>query len=240
MAGGTAALLVARLRFLRAFGPALAITVLVTLMVAVTFVPAALAMFGKLVYWPTRPSLPPAEIEIEQGRGWRGWLARLTTSKPVAAAIAAGAVALLLAAALGLSHIRLGFSLTGGLPNDDPVKRATEAAAQGFAPGIVSPTMILLEGHGLAGREVQLSRLNRHPPGEHDLCCRMEAHTGGKPIAVSHEAMTLTEAIHAASAKLGRAVHMAFSRQKSKDAEAAAAKDDGGPAPEGLGHLGSS
>jgi hypothetical protein len=63
----------------------------------------------------------------------------------------------------------------------------------------------------------------------------MEAHAGSKPIAVSHEAMTLTEAIHAASAKLGRAVHTALSRLKSQDAEAAAAKDDKGPAPEGLG-----
>jgi ribosome-associated translation inhibitor RaiA len=88
--------------------------------------------------------------------------------------------------------------------------------------------------------EVQLSRLNRHPPGGHDLCCHMEAHAGGKPIAVSHEAMTLTEAIHAASAKLGRAIHTAFSQLKSKDAEAAAAKDDEGPTPEGLGHFGSS
>ena len=88
--------------------------------------------------------------------------------------------------------------------------------------------------------EVQLSRLNRHQPGEHDVCCRMEAHTGGKSIAVSHEAVTLTEAIHAASAKLGRAVHAAFSRLKSKDAEAAAAEDDESPAPEGFGRLGSS
>jgi RND superfamily putative drug exporter len=166
VAGGTAALLVARLRFLRAFGPALALTVLVTLLVAVTFVPAALAMFGRLVFWPTRSSLPPTEIEIEQGRGWRAWLARLTTSKPVAAAIAAGAVALLVAAALGLAPLRLGFSLTGGLPNDDPVKRATEAAAQGFAPGIVSPTMILLEGRGLAGREPQLGRLQQLIDGQ--------------------------------------------------------------------------
>ena len=37
----------------------------------------------------------------------------------------------------------------GGLPDDDPVKRATDAAAQGFAPGIVSPTMILLDRHNL-------------------------------------------------------------------------------------------
>jgi ribosome-associated translation inhibitor RaiA len=59
--------------------------------------------------------------------------------------------------------------------------------------------------------EVHLSRNARHSMGGRDICCRMEAHLGGlKPIAVSHDAFTLTEAIHAASAKLERAIHDEF------------------------------
>ena len=65
--------------------------------------------------------------------------------------------------------------------------------------------------------EVHLSDLKSHRPGERDMCCHMEAHAVGlKPIAVSHEAVTLTEAIHAASSKLERALDQALGRAKSK------------------------
>jgi hypothetical protein len=81
---------------------------------------------------------------------------------------------------------------------------------------------------------VHLSRLAHHLPGERDMCCRMEAQAGSlNPIVVIHEAMTLTEAIHAAAAKLERAVHDALRRDKSQEAQ------DAGQT-EGLGHVGSS
>ena len=79
---------------------------------------------------------------------------------------------------------------------------------------------------------VHLSRLAHHLPGERDMCCRMEAQAGSlKAIVVTHEAMTLTEAIHAASAKLERAVHDALRGP-------GAAQDAGST--ESLGHVGSS
>jgi hypothetical protein len=74
--------------------------------------------------------------------------------------------------------------------------------------------------------EVHLGRLSPHAPGERDMCCRMEAHAGAlKPIEVSHEALTLTEAIHAAAAKLERAIHAAVGRRKSKEVDAPAADE---------------
>jgi ribosome-associated translation inhibitor RaiA len=55
--------------------------------------------------------------------------------------------------------------------------------------------------------EVHLNDLNGSKLGERDKRCMMEARVGGlKPIAVSHEAPTLTEAIHAAADKLERAI----------------------------------
>ena len=55
--------------------------------------------------------------------------------------------------------------------------------------------------------EVHLNDLNSLKLGERDKRCMMEARLGGlKPIAVSHEAPTLTEAIHMAADKLERAV----------------------------------
>jgi hypothetical protein len=75
-----------------------------------------------------------------------------------------------------------------------------------------------------------------HGAGERDMCCRMEAQAVGslKPIVVTHEALTLTEAIHAASAKLERAVHDAL-----KSLKASVAAQNVGPTA-GLGHVGSS
>ncbi len=61
--------------------------------------------------------------------------------------------------------------------------------------------------------EVDLSDLNSQKLGERDKRCIMEARLRGMgPIAVSHEAATLTEAIHAAADKLERALEQAFSR----------------------------
>jgi hypothetical protein len=72
----------------------------------------------------------------------------------------------------------------------------------------------------------------------------MEAHAGAlKPLEVSHEAITLTEAIHAASAKLERAIHAALGRRKGKEATApaiSAIEEHVDPTAEALGHLRSS
>jgi ribosome-associated translation inhibitor RaiA len=55
--------------------------------------------------------------------------------------------------------------------------------------------------------EVHLQDLNSGKLAQRDKRCLMEARVGGlKPIAVSHEAPTLTEAIHAAAEKLERAL----------------------------------
>ncbi len=63
--------------------------------------------------------------------------------------------------------------------------------------------------------EVHLNDLNSLKRGERDKRCMMEARLGGmKPIAVSHEAPTLTEAIHAAADKLERAIENALGRRE--------------------------
>jgi len=55
--------------------------------------------------------------------------------------------------------------------------------------------------------EVQLSALRGRTPAQPDRRCHIEAQvTGLRPIAVSHEALTLSEAIHAATDKLKRAL----------------------------------
>lgn len=184
VAAGIASLAVARLGALRAFGPGLALTVLIAMVVAVTLAPALIAIFGSLLFRPgparlrrvlaarRRATLPrlrrwrsgsarPARPGQAPGpaRDWRASAVRLATTRPAALLITAACVAGLLIAALGLTQIRLGFPLIRGLPDTAPAARAEAAAAQGFVPGILSPTEVLVLGPGVTGQRAALTRL---------------------------------------------------------------------------------
>ncbi len=187
VAASSAALLVARLGFLRAFGPALGVTVLVSLLVAMSFVPAVMAITGRWLFLPGRKradsrlrdagtegstdrSTEPggqAVVDETPSTPRRRW-GRASTAKPAAALIALVCIAALVAGAFGLARARLGFPLIMGIQTSDPVVRAATAAQQGFAPGILSPTEIVFTGSNMDGRLTQLGRLQEelgHVPG---------------------------------------------------------------------------
>jgi RND superfamily putative drug exporter len=160
---GTAALLVARLGFLRAFGPGLALTVLVALVVTITLMPALIAIFGGALFWPRglepgRVAQTPDHADIRTWR-LRERLVRFATAKPVALLIVAAAVTVLVVPALNIGRIRLGFQLIQALPADEEAARAGKAAQEGFAPGILSPTLVVVEGQGVGGKSTHLLKL---------------------------------------------------------------------------------
>ena len=74
VAAGSAALVVADLGFLRAFGPGMALAVLVGLLVTVTFLPAVLAMVGSAMLWPGRRAARGAAARPARARR-AGWIA---------------------------------------------------------------------------------------------------------------------------------------------------------------------
>jgi putative drug exporter of the RND superfamily len=152
---GTAALVVGELEFFRVFGPALALTAGISLAVSVTFVPAALALVGRLVFWPSlQPREEPADDERPVSR-----VARALTSRPLAGMVALLTIAGLVAAATGLRHTELALRLGSGLPSDSEVQEAATAADEGFAAGVLAPEIVLVEGDGLADRRDELARL---------------------------------------------------------------------------------
>jgi uncharacterized membrane protein YdfJ with MMPL/SSD domain len=61
IAGATLTLLLSGVRFLSAFGPSMAVAVIVSALVAVMLVPAALAIFGRAMLWPRGLGVQPAE-----------------------------------------------------------------------------------------------------------------------------------------------------------------------------------
>jgi putative drug exporter of the RND superfamily len=174
VAAGIASLAVARQDPLRAFGPALALTVLIAMVVASTLAPALIAIFGRALYLPgparfrralrggpAAAGAPGADGDRAPARAWRERTARLTTTKPVALVVTVGCVIGLLAAALGLGQLRLGFPLIRALPANAEAARAEVAASKGFVPGILAPTEIIVTGQGVGGRRPALARLER-------------------------------------------------------------------------------
>jgi RND superfamily putative drug exporter len=158
---GTASLLVGELEFFRAFGPGLALTAAVSLVVSITFIPAALAILGRLVFWPglKRDDLGAGEEETVSPA--RAALAQFLTSRPVALAAVVVCTGALVVAATGLPDIRLAFRLITGLPSDTQQARAAKAAATGFAPGVLAPAIVLVQGNGLTQDRTALIRLEQ-------------------------------------------------------------------------------
>ena len=164
VAAASAALIVAQLGFFRTFGPGLAVAVLLAVAVAVTFIPAALAILGDRVLWPSRPGRDvPAALAAEEtptertGRPVRSRVLRLASGRPLLTA--AACVMVLLGAASGLLHLRVGQTLIRGLPWKGETHQAYVQASRGFAPGLLSPTTVLVEAPGVVGERDALVRL---------------------------------------------------------------------------------
>jgi RND superfamily putative drug exporter len=160
----SSALVVAQLSFFKAFGPGMAMAVLVGLLVAVTFVPAVLAIAGNALFWPSRPGRDVARAVAREEsanpageRPVRSRAVRIAVRHPVL--VVTVCVALLLGASSGLVGLGVGNPLIRGLPAGSEPRTAYAAAARGFAPGILSPTVVLVEAPGITGRRAALARL---------------------------------------------------------------------------------
>jgi RND superfamily putative drug exporter len=220
VAAGTGALVVGELGFFRAFGPGLALTTLIALAVSITLAPALIALFGERLFGGRASAGPvPDEVtdaqEIESARRarifsrpvlsmrrlrrlaaetqtstWRLVIARIMTARPVALVIAITCIAGLGVLAMGTQNTRLGLGFVSGLPPGNEVHRAADAAARGFAPGVVGPTEIDLTAAGIGGRGAQLARfedLVAREPGVSTVIGPREQPAGAPPVLVTRD-----------------------------------------------------
>jgi RND superfamily putative drug exporter len=157
----TASLAVARTDLLRAFGPGLALTVLTAMVVSMTLEPALMAVFGGLLFRRVPLRLRRTGARDPQARRARFTAARVAAARPMALLIAAACMVGLLAAAWVARDLRLGSPLIRELPASATAVRASTAASDGFAAGILSPTEILVIGPGVTRQTAALARLQR-------------------------------------------------------------------------------
>ena len=156
VAAGTGALLVARSALFQGLGPGLALTVLLGSLVAVTLVPALLAVLGRRALWPAPTSHP-----ARHARPKTPALVHRLTERRSAAVVLAVTTAGLLVASLPLLHLHLGINFVEALPSDSRVSVAAQQARQGFSPGILAPTEVLLEGEGVTAQRPALAAFAR-------------------------------------------------------------------------------
>jgi RND superfamily putative drug exporter len=142
------ALRASSLSFFRNLGPTLAITVLVAMAVSMVFVPALIGLLGRFAVWPAarngEMATPDEAIESRSSNLGRR-LAYLVAGRPLAAVVTVVCIAGLVFAANGLRHIGLGVDLMSGLPSSSEAKKASAAAEEGFAPGVLAPTEVILK-----------------------------------------------------------------------------------------------
>ncbi len=173
---GTGTLLAAESPFFRALGPALAFTVTVGLVVAITLVPALMAVLGDRVFWPSRRRLDAnSDAGSDTHRGLRGrwrrvshvstatWpravIDRVTASRRTALLVLVPCLAGLALSSTLVLRLDLGVSFLGALPADTAIRETAASAQEGFSEGILSPTEIVLEGDGVAEDRAALARL---------------------------------------------------------------------------------
>lgn len=156
IAGATLTLLLSGVRFLSAFGPGMAVAVVVGAAVALTFVPAMLAIFGRALLWPSKPR-PETHRTHPRERGPRGRLVGFAAHHP--ALISIVCLVGLGAAASGLRHLELGNPIIRGLPPSTSPRQGYDIATETLGAGVVGPTMVVLREPGIGNRREQLASL---------------------------------------------------------------------------------
>jgi RND superfamily putative drug exporter len=159
IAGATLTLVISGMSFLAAFGPAMAVSVVIAATVALTLVPAALAIFGRALLWPHRVKGAGAEESdpSDVRSGARGALIGAAVRFP--ALVTVLCLLGLGAAASGVSELALGNPVIRGLPESTSVRKGYDFAAAGLGPGVLGPTMLVLQDEGIAERRRGLAAL---------------------------------------------------------------------------------
>ncbi len=138
-------ILVLGVSFMNGLAVASALTVVFTVLAAVTLLPALLGVFGIRVLSRRQRRRLVAGGRLP--RAWSRW-ARTVQRRPAVLAIAAAAVMLVLA--IPVLSLRLGSSDAGNDPASATSRQAYDLLAEGFGPGFNGPLILVAQAGGPA------------------------------------------------------------------------------------------
>jgi putative drug exporter of the RND superfamily len=181
VAAGLATLRLASIGFVQELGPAMAIVVVISLGVAMTFVPATMGILGRALFWPglKPPSADPLLTRV--GARLRRGVAWGTSRRLLAIPVAAAAVAGLVFASTGLAFTHLALTPIRGLTGDAAPLEAARKAEAGFVAGMIAPTELVLERTGIESQHRKLKRFGRELRSQPDIGVVIGAETAPLP-----------------------------------------------------------
>jgi len=146
-AGGTVCIailgiLVLGLGFLNGLAVACALTVVFTVLAAVTLLPALLGVFGRRVLSRRQRRLASQRAAQDAGGLWARW-AGTVERRP--AVLAAAAAAVMVVLAIPVLSLRLGSSDQGNDPSSTTTRQAYDLLAEGFGPGFSGPLLLVAQ-----------------------------------------------------------------------------------------------
>ncbi|MFW3169808.1 MMPL family transporter [Geodermatophilus sp. CPCC 206100] len=135
---GVLCLLFSDLASNRGLGPISAVSVSLSVVAAMTFLPAALVLLGRAAFWPFRPQFGVAPRE---GRGWQR-VAALVGRRP-RRVLAVSTLALVAAAVFAPTYDASGITFSDAIRGESNGVDGQEALARHFDAGSGSPTVIV-------------------------------------------------------------------------------------------------
>lgn len=149
---GLLCLLLSDLATNRALGPIASIGIVFSMLSALTFLPALLALFGRVAFWPFIPKSPPAQIPEDLTRPVKGFWqrqARLVArhSRPVWII----STVVLLAAAVGVTQLKADGVATSDLVlGYSEAREGQDVLSEHFPAGSGSPVYVIVPESDLA------------------------------------------------------------------------------------------
>ncbi|GAA4324856.1 MMPL family transporter [Actinomadura luteofluorescens] len=130
-------LLLATFGVFSAWGPSLAIAVVVMGITSLTLFPALVSLLGTAVFWPSKAwkKQPKGRFSTAIGRG--------VGKRPALAAAASGLVLVVLA--LGTLGFKADYDFAAGFPQDTESAQATKDMEKGFPPGLTTPVQVFIK-----------------------------------------------------------------------------------------------
>ena len=137
---GLSSMVAASFGMIQTTGPALALTIFITLLAGLTLTPSLLAIFGRRLFWPLHEQTRTAGSDE---KGFWAALARRITTRP--GLLAALVLVLLAAPLLALPQLKQNFNVLEELPSGAESRLGFETLSHHLAEGQLMPLNVLIK-----------------------------------------------------------------------------------------------